>query len=370
METNKFIKIDDINQFFLDPKNPRLPERLQKTNEKEVYNWMLTDATLIDLMASIAENGFFAGEPILVVAENGKKIVVEGNRRLAAIRLLENPELCSVSPKSVKTISDEAKAKHNIPTHLWVYECVNRLEAQNYLAFRHVSGVKQWPLIAKARYLYTLFEQKERTDYAVYKELAKEIGSKGSYVKKLIAGYQAYQIIARKDFFGIHELNEETFDLSLIADVLTNQPSVAEYVGFDFENDKPFKNLHFPEFEQLTKWLYQITATGSTRIGDNRNLRYLNKIVQNQDALKAFAEDGKSIKEATELTDLADENIRFYLQQALGNLTDAQKLIHKANVPSKKEIDIIEEINNSVSVIETHLRRVLRTNKLNDILNN
>ncbi|TAF77594.1 MAG: hypothetical protein EAZ53_02410 [Bacteroidetes bacterium] len=97
--TNKFIKVlvSDLN---LDPENPRLPERLKYAPEKEVLNWMLSDATLVDLMASIAENGFFSGEPILIVEENGKHVVVEGNRRLASIKLLANPELATESPRT------------------------------------------------------------------------------------------------------------------------------------------------------------------------------------------------------------------------------------------------------------------------------
>lgn len=363
MATNQFIpiKVDDL---YLDPENPRLPERLKNASEKDVLNWMLSDATLVDLMASIAENGFFNGEPILIVEEEGKHVVVEGNRRLASIKLLANPDLASESPRTIRAISETAIRKNNIPTEIWVYKCISRNEVKNYLGFRHVSGVKQWPLISKARYLYDLFVKKNRFEYEVYKEIAREIGSKGNYVRKLLIGYQAFQIVRTRNWFGMGEyLNEESFDLSLISEVLNGQSSVAEFAGIDVNSEKPFENIRHENFEQLTKWLYQITESGRTRIGDNRNLRLLNKILQNEEAKKAFIEDGKSITEAAELTDLSDENIRFYLSEAISNLNEAQKLIHKAKAPTKKDEDLIEEITSSADVIASHIRKIIRQNK-------
>jgi hypothetical protein len=364
MTLNQFISIS-VNALNLDPENPRLPERLISASEKDVLNWMLSDATLVDLMASIAENGFFNGEPILVVEENGKYIVVEGNRRLASIKLLGNPELASESPKTVKLISEIAITKNNIPENIWVYKCNNRNEVRNYLGFRHVSGVKQWPLISKARYLYNLFQMKNRFEHDAYKEIAREIGSKGNYVRKLLIGYQAFQKIKTNNWFGMGDyLNEDSFDLSLISEVLNNQSIVANYVGVNVNDEKPFENVEIENFEKLTKWLYQITETGRTRIGDNRNLRLLNKILQNDEAKKAFIEDGKSITESAELTDLSDENIRFYLGEANSNLNEAQRLIHKAKVPTKKDEELLDDIANSVELIASHVRKIVRQNKV------
>jgi hypothetical protein len=365
MPTTNFISIG-VDELHLDPENPRLPERLKNASERDVLNWMLSDATLVDLMASIAENGFFNGEPILVVEENGKPIVVEGNRRLASIKLLANPELANESPRTIKALSEIAIAKNNIPTDIWIYKCTDRNEIQNYLGFRHVSGVKQWPLISKARYLYDLFLKKEKNDSEVYKEIAREIGSKGNYVRKLLIGYQAFQITKSRNWFGMGDyLNEESFDLSLISEVLNNQSSVAEYAGIDVNTEKPFEHVNSGNFEQLTKWLYQITETGKTRIGDNRNLRLLNKILQNEEAKKAFIEDGKSITEAAELTDLSDENIRYYLNEANTQLNEAQKLIHKAKAPSKKDEELIEEITLAAELIAAHFKKIIRKNKSN-----
>jgi hypothetical protein len=46
-----------------------------------------------DIAESIATRGFFPNEPLLAIKEDGKLIVVEGNRRLAALKALKEPGL-------------------------------------------------------------------------------------------------------------------------------------------------------------------------------------------------------------------------------------------------------------------------------------
>ena len=357
--TIKFREVGIIN-LQLDPLNPRLPARLSGAKDKEVLNWMLSDATLIDLMASIAENGFFPGEPIIVQQEGNNFIVIEGNRRLAAIKLLDDPSLATISPKSVLSLSEEAKQKHNIPKKVWVYVVLKRKEVENYLGFRHVTGVKQWPVISKARYLNQLYLQKENTNYEVYKELAKEIGSKAPYVRRLLTGYRAFEIIQSRKYYNIPDLDEENFDLSLITDAITMHSALSNYMGVDMESDAPFEHINQDRLREVTFWLYEKLSNGKTRIGDNRNLRVLNKVMQNIEAREAFIRGEKSLKDAAELTDIADENIRLYLNKALQSLTEAQKIVHRSNSPNKSDRDVADEIIDSADLIRRAISKKLR----------
>jgi ParB-like nuclease domain len=358
-EDTKFIEVD-IQNLKLDHSNPRLPERLKGISDKEVLNWMLSDATLIDLMASISENGFFSGEPIIVIPDNQSFIVIEGNRRLAAIKLLINPGLATISPKAVESLSNEAKARNNIPEKIWVYILKERSEVENYLAFRHVTGVKQWPVISKARYLNHLFQQKPIKNISVYKDLAKEIGSKAPYVRRLLTGYKAFEIIQSRKYYNIPDLDEENFDLSLITDAITMHSSLAEFMGIDMESETPFENLSQERLKEVTEWLYQKLSNGKTRIGDNRNLRVLNKVIQNIEARESFISGEKNLKEASELTDLADENIRLYLTKALQNLVEAQKIVHRSSNPDKNDKKVADEIIDSAELISRTITKKIR----------
>lgn len=360
MTTNRqFIEVEIVN-LKLDELNPRLPERLKGAREKDVLNWMLSDATLIDLMASISENGFFSGEPIIAIPDGSNFIVIEGNRRLSAVKLLAHPEYATTSPKAVETISREAIQNNNVPTSLWVYVVNERREVENYLAFRHVTGVKQWPVISKARYLNNLYRQKSNRDTSVYKELAKEIGSKASYVRRLLTGYEAFEIIQSRRYYNIPDLDEENFDISLITDAITMHSALAQYMGIDMESATPFEGVKQERLKEVTEWLYQKLANGKTRIGENRNLRVLNKVIQNIEARESFISGEKNLKDAAELTDLVDENIRLYLNKALQNLVEAQKIVHRSSNPDKNDRKIAEEIIDSAELISRAITKKLR----------
>jgi hypothetical protein len=97
MAEPKATELVPIENLRFDPDNPRLPSSVDGHKESEVLKWMLESATLPELMAAIGEQGYFVGEPLLVVPANKSKgnvyKVIEGNRRLAAVMLLHDPKL-------------------------------------------------------------------------------------------------------------------------------------------------------------------------------------------------------------------------------------------------------------------------------------
>ena len=82
-----------VSDLTFDVKNPRLPEFGLTINSSEAaVARVLWDAMDVrELVMSIAASGFFRHEPLIVAREDGKNIVIEGNRRLAAVRVLIDP---------------------------------------------------------------------------------------------------------------------------------------------------------------------------------------------------------------------------------------------------------------------------------------
>ena len=56
---HKRISVADL---VLDSENPRLPKSMSNKSEKEIINFLLSDASLIELMLAISKNDFFEGE--------------------------------------------------------------------------------------------------------------------------------------------------------------------------------------------------------------------------------------------------------------------------------------------------------------------
>ena len=353
-----------IKDLILDTNNPRLPEDINRHNEKVVINWMLESSTLLDLMGSISQNGFFEGEPIIVWLNEGKNIVIEGNRRVAAVKLLLDPEIATTSESIVSKLSEEAKNKKNIPERLRVYQVTERDKIiDNYLGFRHVSGVKPWPVIAKARYLHGLLDaHPNKGSASVFKDLAKEVGSKSTYVKRLLYGYELYNIIRKNNWFGM-DLDEESFDISLITDAATMHSAISEYMGIDYDDPvNPFKNLNKDRLKEISKIIYDkviIKPAGgkTTRLGDNRKLRVLNKVLLNDKAKEVFLVENKSLEEAAEYAGISEETLRNYLSKAKNFISEAQSIVQKVTSISDSDLSDIKEIIESSYIIEQTLTR-------------
>src|SRR5437762_13114029 len=65
------------------------------TAEEEVIKVLWVEMAVDEVAMSIAASGFWPQEPLIVAKEKGKWVVIEGNRRLAAVRVLTNPKLAA-----------------------------------------------------------------------------------------------------------------------------------------------------------------------------------------------------------------------------------------------------------------------------------
>ena len=325
----------DIAELLLDPDNPRLPESIAR-DQQSMLDYIAGTTSIEELMEAIAENDFFPGEPIIVVPDGaGKFIVVEGNRRLTAVRLLNDPHACSAPGERMKVIA--AKAKHK-PVKLPVVKRKLRSEVLPYLGFRHITGIKQWEPLAKARYIEQLFDltDKQLSAKARYSDVARAIGSRRDYIKRNLDALAVYKTIKEDEFYGIEGLNDESLKFSVLSTALADE-RIGSFVGIhilDEATDEyvpadPIVNsstLNGKAISELTSWLYEKDKKGKTRIGESRNLRHLSAVVANTKALAAFR-NGSLLKIAYQLTsDITADFIEF-LYQAESALAEAATMV-------------------------------------------
>lgn len=325
----KILNIDDLE---FDKQNPRLPTTVV-TEENAIIEYLATKTGIADLMISIGENGFFQGEAIVVTsAENGKYTVLEGNRRLVALKLLQNPRLAS-NRKSITGASEEAKNK---PTDIPAFIVNSRYDALQYLGFRHISGIQRWDPLAKARYLKLLFEQASGEPKERCREVAREIGSRRDAVRRNLDALAAYEAIAKRDFFGIDDLNEGSFRFGTFYTAIAN-PEIASFVGVRQEDGSAThpianpKSLKKEPLKELTEWMFKKDSQGSTRLGESRNIPKLNAVIENPDALKKLRQ-GASLDSAYSAT---IDNREVFLQDitlAIDHLEQAKDHLKQANL--------------------------------------
>src|SRR5205823_3318524 len=77
-----------LAQLRYDPENPRVAERLgEKPTQDQIEHLLLgSEMKARDLVPSFIENGYIPYEPLIIRPEGATFVVIEGNRRLAALR--------------------------------------------------------------------------------------------------------------------------------------------------------------------------------------------------------------------------------------------------------------------------------------------
>lgn len=131
-------KTISIKSLVLDPKNPRhIPIEAQE----QIIEYLIENENIKELAKDIAEKRLTNPLDLVgITEENGKKIVLEGNRRVCALKLILKPEL---SPKKHQAFFQKLKQKIDQPIKaITVYPFNSREEATIWLATLHSKSSK------------------------------------------------------------------------------------------------------------------------------------------------------------------------------------------------------------------------------------
>ncbi len=161
------------------PENPRIHSLVfsenQNPTQEDIQKIMCQKEHVRILRDSIATNGGLI-EPVIVRVVNGENIVLEGNSRLAAYRMLaENDPFKWKQMKCNVFVDDITDAE--------VFVLLGQL---------HIVGKTDWSLFEQAGYLY---RTKESTGNST-DEIAKMLGIKPSEAKRL---YEVYKYMVEVD---------------------------------------------------------------------------------------------------------------------------------------------------------------------------
>jgi len=135
----KRVRVEDL---YLDPKNPRLAEDgFGIEDQGQILKVLWKERAVNEIVNSIATSGYWPQEVLFAAKEEGKLVVVEGNRRLSAVKLLLSRDLQKeVGATGVPNIE---KSRRDSLLHLPVIE-YTRKQLWEYVGFKHVNGPQDW----------------------------------------------------------------------------------------------------------------------------------------------------------------------------------------------------------------------------------
>lgn len=190
MSTKKQWKDDivDVEKLELDLQNPRLPKHVRDQNDiTQIRNYLLGKEDVLRIAKSIANNGYHRSAVAIACKENGKLIVLDGNRRLAACQLLLNPKLAT-NAKDKKELEElNKKIDKQRLKNIKITVAPSRKEAEKEIWDIHVNRLlKSWEQLQRLRMYKNLIDDKELN----IESAAKEYGTtKGRFANELAKLY-------------------------------------------------------------------------------------------------------------------------------------------------------------------------------------
>lgn len=283
----------NVNQLLFDWENPRLPtnsEELDIDSQDSIFDYIQSSYSLRELGQSLADNGYFREEPLQVVSHEDKFRVVEGNRRLAALKLLTDPEVRSRLPQRRRELWEEFASTANLSDLKEVPAVIHstRDELLNFLGFRHISGVRRWRAEAKARYLTQLM----RSEHLDFSSTARRIGSQAPAVRRQTEAFTVLEQASEADLPT--EGAERYFGLFYNA---LQDPGIRKYLGLPASAsitalvDNPIPENKIENLERMLRWLFG--ADGRKRIiTESRDISRLGSVLHDELATRTLESRG------------------------------------------------------------------------------
>lgn len=126
-----------ISSLQLDVNNPRINYVGKILNQTQILEYLIENEKVYELAKKISEEGYFIGEDPIICIENNKKVVLEGNRRTAALKLLQNPKKYLTTAKANVLLKNILVNNFQVDRKLKCHIAPNRLLANPIIYSRH-----------------------------------------------------------------------------------------------------------------------------------------------------------------------------------------------------------------------------------------
>ncbi|MFA4941435.1 MAG: hypothetical protein WC582_02450 [Patescibacteria group bacterium] len=135
----------------LDPENIRLD--IENNGQDAIINDLFINEKALDVVKSIVEDGFYPDELPVVIKHGKNYMVIEGNRRISALKAIINPDIVSYCADKIKKLVESNKFKpiQNIEVKL----APSKENAMELLAMKHTKNLRRpWKPLRQAYFYY------------------------------------------------------------------------------------------------------------------------------------------------------------------------------------------------------------------------
>ena len=286
-----------VERLRLDLENPRLFGLARGSSEEAVIAWLYRAADLRELLQSISVNGYLDIEPLIVMHEpkGNRLIVLEGNRRLAALHLLRDPEL-------VARIESLERLKVVVPLladeslratldRVSVYPVAGRENARSFIGFKHINGPAKWDAYAKARFAAEWYKARQPAGDCL-EDIATAIGDRHDTIKRMVFAIYVLDQANDNGLFHIEDRNTAKFNFSHLYTALARSQYMQyldlgeTWAKYDPAPD-PVPLHKLEELRKILIWIYGSKSENKFPIirSQNPDIKRLAEVLAHAEAL-------------------------------------------------------------------------------------
>lgn len=198
----------DIDILYLNRENYRI-DFTKFRNDTEAIPILFEEEGIIEMASDIVSfKGLYPNETLLVVEENGRKIILEGNRRALAIKCIVHREL----------VPEQFREEFNNAVGTVTQDIINRIRSVaislvptrdsvlRIISDKHADyGVKKWVQVSKWKFMKDAFNKFGRDA----DRTAEELRAEKSTVVDFVKFYNLLAYIRNLDLWGTGEIRKE-----------------------------------------------------------------------------------------------------------------------------------------------------------------
>jgi len=326
------IEFAPLDELYLDPTNPRLgransgPAVPQQKVLELMRSW-----TLEELAVSFLESGFWPQEAVIVVNEPlygtpDKLVVVEGNRRVAALNYLRDSIDGNPVSRRWRQIADGAEPREDLFTRIPYILADSREDVTAFIGFRHVTGIKEWDPAEKAEYIARMVDERGLPYEAIRKQI-------GSHLETVRRNYIAYRILRQLDSLDT-EISQEGLERRFSVLFLSlRELGVQSFLGINIraepeEAKHPVPSENEENLSHLAIWMFG-TDDRRPLFSDSRYVGDFGRILSVPDAVYYLRDSPEpSFDLALRKAGVEQEEIASQLREASNQMELALSRVH------------------------------------------
>lgn len=359
-----------LNVLTLDGANPRFGKQAGKfADESAILDYIVDSFGVDTLLPSLAYNGYFDAEPIIVQPDGtGKYRVVEGNRRLSSCLILAGDERAkNQAARSqawrAKLTNDKWTPETEIPVRIFS-DPKEISKLLPYLGVRHIVSSQPWDSYAKAKWIADVISRGEMTP----DQISEVTGDKNKTIERLLEGYYFINQLAESGKFNSKQSvrrgrgSNPDFPFSWIYTLLDNY-GVRQWLKLGERSRTvacPIETDRVDDAAETIRFLFGDANSGKNpAISDSREIGLLAAALGDPNK-RTLLRAGKTAKEIDKLSQPPQDLLADQLNRAYTALSEASALlasnrltreeIRPLQVKSEEVVAIAESVFHSIAI--------------------